>query len=123
MKPLEQLLHTTNCLFILQLFLEVGNDKANSFWAANLPLEEELYSGASTEQRATFMRRKYRERKYTKVLEDFNDLEELNQVSILWECSRIQLPVCNFISTLLNFYFKKNYFLVSFFLISFVDLL
>ncbi|KAM4714884.1 arf-GAP with Rho-GAP domain, ANK repeat and PH domain-containing protein 2 isoform 2-T2 [Anableps anableps] len=64
---------------LVELFLEVGNKNANSFWAANLPLEEELHSGASTEQRATFMRRKYRERKYRKVLEDFKDLEELNQ--------------------------------------------
>ena len=63
-----------------QLFLEVGNGNANSFWAANLPLEEELYSGASAEQRATFVRRKYRERKYRKVLEGFHDLEQLNQV-------------------------------------------
>ncbi|PWA28859.1 hypothetical protein CCH79_00012923, partial [Gambusia affinis] len=64
---------------LVELFLEVGNQNANSFWAANLPLEEELHSRASTEQRATFMRRKYRERKYRKVLEDFHDLEELNK--------------------------------------------
>ncbi|XP_014852233.1 PREDICTED: arf-GAP with Rho-GAP domain, ANK repeat and PH domain-containing protein 2 [Poecilia mexicana] len=64
---------------LVELFLEVGNQNANSFWAANLPLEEELHSRASTEQRATFMRRKYRERKYRKVLEDFTDLEELNK--------------------------------------------
>lgn len=64
---------------LVELFLEVGNNKANSFWAANLPLEEELYSGASTEQRASFIRRKYRERKYRKVLEEFSDLEELNR--------------------------------------------
>uniref|UniRef100_A0A4W6E7W8 ArfGAP with RhoGAP domain, ankyrin repeat and PH domain 2 n=1 Tax=Lates calcarifer TaxID=8187 RepID=A0A4W6E7W8_LATCA len=49
---------------LVELFLEVGNKNANSFWAANLPLEEDLHSGASAEQRATFIRRKYRERKY-----------------------------------------------------------
>uniref|UniRef100_A0A3B3VFP0 Rho-GAP domain-containing protein n=1 Tax=Poecilia latipinna TaxID=48699 RepID=A0A3B3VFP0_9TELE len=64
---------------LVELFLEVGNQNANSFWAANLPLEEELHSRASTEQRATFMRRKYRERKYRKVLEDFTNLDELNK--------------------------------------------
>ncbi|CAN9509584.1 unnamed protein product [Ophioblennius macclurei] len=64
---------------LVELFLEVGNKNANSFWAANLPLEEDLYSGASAEQRATFIRRKYRERKYRRVLEGFQDLEQLNQ--------------------------------------------
>lgn len=67
-----------------QLFLEVGNKNANSFWAANLPLEEEIHSGASVEQRATFIRRKYRERKYRRALEDFRDLEELNKVQLSW---------------------------------------
>ncbi|TNN63228.1 Arf-GAP with Rho-GAP domain, ANK repeat and PH domain-containing protein 2 [Liparis tanakae] len=61
--------------------VEVGNRNANSFWAANLPLEEEVHSGASVEQRATFIRRKYRERKYRRALEGFHDLEELNQFS------------------------------------------
>ncbi|XP_071315206.1 arf-GAP with Rho-GAP domain, ANK repeat and PH domain-containing protein 2 isoform X2 [Trachinotus anak] len=64
---------------LVELFLEVGNKNANSFWAANLPLEEDLHSGASAEQRATFIRRKYRERKYRRVLEGFHDLEQLNQ--------------------------------------------
>lgn len=63
-----------------QLFLEAGNKNTNSFWAANLPPEEEIHSGASEEQRATFVRRKYRERKYRKVLEGFRRLEQLNQV-------------------------------------------
>lgn len=65
-----------------QLFLEVGNKNANSFWAANLPLEEEIHCGASVEQRATFIRRKYRERKYCRVLEDRRDPEELNKVQL-----------------------------------------
>ncbi|XP_008281667.1 arf-GAP with Rho-GAP domain, ANK repeat and PH domain-containing protein 2 [Stegastes partitus] len=64
---------------LVELFLEVGNKNANSFWAANLPVEEDLYSGASAEQRATFIRRKYRERKYRRVLEEIHDLEQLNQ--------------------------------------------
>ncbi|KAM7377258.1 hypothetical protein PAMA_013853 [Pampus argenteus] len=73
---------------LVELFLEVGNRNANSFWAANLPLEEELYSGASAEQRATFVRRKYRERKYRKVLAGFHDLEQLNQAL----CAAVVLP-------------------------------
>ncbi|KAM9335311.1 arf-GAP with Rho-GAP domain, ANK repeat and PH domain-containing protein 2 [Symphorus nematophorus] len=73
---------------LVELFLEVGNKNANSFWAANLPLEEELFSGASAEQRATFIRRKYRERKYRRVLEGFQDLEQLNQAL----CAAVVLP-------------------------------
>ncbi|KAL3046378.1 hypothetical protein OYC64_004396 [Pagothenia borchgrevinki] len=73
---------------LVELFLEVGNKNANSFWAANLPLEEELYSGASAEQRATFIRRKYRERKYRRVLEGFNDLEQLTQAL----CAAVVMP-------------------------------
>nr|XP_020484890.1 arf-GAP with Rho-GAP domain, ANK repeat and PH domain-containing protein 2 [Labrus bergylta]XP_020484892.1 arf-GAP with Rho-GAP domain, ANK repeat and PH domain-containing protein 2 [Labrus bergylta]XP_029132333.1 arf-GAP with Rho-GAP domain, ANK repeat and PH domain-containing protein 2 [Labrus bergylta] len=73
---------------LVELFLEVGNKHANTFWAAHLPLEEALFSGASTEQRATFIRRKYRERKYRKVLEGFDDLEQLNQAL----CEAVVLP-------------------------------
>uniref|UniRef100_A0A3B3C376 ArfGAP with RhoGAP domain, ankyrin repeat and PH domain 2 n=1 Tax=Oryzias melastigma TaxID=30732 RepID=A0A3B3C376_ORYME len=64
---------------LVEFFLEVGNKNANSFWAANLPLEEELHCGASTEQRATFIRRKYKERKYRRLLEGFEHVEQLNQ--------------------------------------------
>uniref|UniRef100_H2UKC4 ArfGAP with RhoGAP domain, ankyrin repeat and PH domain 2 n=1 Tax=Takifugu rubripes TaxID=31033 RepID=H2UKC4_TAKRU len=64
---------------LVELFLEVGNMHANSFWAANLPLEEEIHSGALAEQRATFIRRKYRERKYRRVLEGLTDPEQLNK--------------------------------------------
>ncbi|KAM6949543.1 arf-GAP with Rho-GAP domain, ANK repeat and PH domain-containing protein 2 [Aplochiton taeniatus] len=64
---------------LVELFLEVGNQKANSFWAANLPPAEELHAGATAEQRATFHRRKYRERKYRRVLEGLRSQEQLNQ--------------------------------------------
>ncbi|XP_076016093.1 arf-GAP with Rho-GAP domain, ANK repeat and PH domain-containing protein 2 isoform X2 [Genypterus blacodes] len=73
---------------LVELFLEVGNERANSFWAANLPLEEELHSGASAELRATFVRRKYRERKHRRVLEGFQDAEQLNQAL----CSAVVSP-------------------------------
>ncbi|XP_037832343.1 arf-GAP with Rho-GAP domain, ANK repeat and PH domain-containing protein 2 isoform X2 [Kryptolebias marmoratus] len=64
---------------LVELFLEVGNKNVNAFWAANLPMEEELHSMASAEQRATFVRRKYRERKYRRILEGLYDVEQLNQ--------------------------------------------
>uniref|UniRef100_A0A3Q2XVM0 PH domain-containing protein n=1 Tax=Hippocampus comes TaxID=109280 RepID=A0A3Q2XVM0_HIPCM len=73
---------------LVELFLEVGNQKANSFWAAQLPLEEELHAGASDEQRATFTRRKYRERKYCRVLEGLHNSEQLNKAL----CAAVVLP-------------------------------
>ncbi|KAM9834175.1 arf-GAP with Rho-GAP domain, ANK repeat and PH domain-containing protein 2 isoform 2-T2 [Syngnathus typhle] len=73
---------------LVELFLEVGNQKANTFWAAQLPPEEELCAGASDEQRATFVRRKYRERKYCRVLEDLHDSEQLNKAL----CGAVVLP-------------------------------
>lgn len=68
----------------------MGNKNANGFWAANLPLEEEIHSGAPDEQRATFIRRKYRERKYRRLLEDLHGPEELNKVELSRGMSQIQ---------------------------------
>ncbi|XP_072314770.1 arf-GAP with Rho-GAP domain, ANK repeat and PH domain-containing protein 2 [Eucyclogobius newberryi] len=73
---------------LVELFLEVGNQKANSFWAANLPADEELFSGASAELRATFVRRKYRERKYCRLQENYDTMEQLNQAL----CAAVVLP-------------------------------
>ncbi|XP_048041578.1 arf-GAP with Rho-GAP domain, ANK repeat and PH domain-containing protein 2 isoform X1 [Megalobrama amblycephala] len=64
---------------LIELFLEVGNKNSNSFWAANIPPEDELCKQSSTEQRASFIRRKYKKRKYKKVLEGLNTQEELNK--------------------------------------------
>ncbi|KAL0188541.1 hypothetical protein M9458_015640, partial [Cirrhinus mrigala] len=61
------------------LFLDVGNKNSNSFWEANLPPEDELCKQPSPEQRASFIRRKYKKRKYKKVLEGLNTQEELNK--------------------------------------------
>ncbi|XP_047671506.1 arf-GAP with Rho-GAP domain, ANK repeat and PH domain-containing protein 2 isoform X2 [Tachysurus fulvidraco] len=73
---------------LVELFLEVGNENANKFWAASLPPEEELHQGASPEQLAIFHRRKYKERRYRKVLEGLNSQEELNKAL----CSAVLQP-------------------------------
>ncbi|GAA6104587.1 arf-GAP with Rho-GAP domain, ANK repeat and PH domain-containing protein 2 isoform X1 [Tachysurus ichikawai] len=73
---------------LVELFLEVGNENANKFWAASLPPEEELHKGVSPEQRAIFHRRKYKERRYRKVLEGLNSQEELNKAL----CSAVLQP-------------------------------
>ncbi|XP_063042704.1 arf-GAP with Rho-GAP domain, ANK repeat and PH domain-containing protein 2 [Engraulis encrasicolus] len=74
---------------LVELFLEVGNRNANSFWACSLPPEEELHMGASAEQRATFHRRKYRERKYRRPLDTaLNTQDDLNKAL----CVAVVLP-------------------------------
>ncbi|MGH0135990.1 UNVERIFIED_CONTAM: hypothetical protein FKN15_033188 [Acipenser sinensis] len=71
---------------LVELFLVVGNRGSNSFWAANLPQEEQLDSDGSPEQRNAFIVKKYKDRKFRKILSDFVNQEQLNQalcVSVL----------------------------------------
>ncbi|KAM3611987.1 uncharacterized protein V6R79_000487 [Siganus canaliculatus] len=49
---------------IVQLFIMLGNDRANDFWAARLPPYEELDCDASPDQRREFISQKYREGRY-----------------------------------------------------------
>ncbi|XP_038268783.1 arf-GAP with Rho-GAP domain, ANK repeat and PH domain-containing protein 3 isoform X3 [Dermochelys coriacea] len=49
---------------IVQLFIMLGNERANQFWAACLPPSEALYPDASTEQRQAFITHKYRDGRY-----------------------------------------------------------
>ncbi|NWU83734.1 ARAP3 protein, partial [Onychorhynchus coronatus] len=49
---------------IVQLFIMLGNDRANRFWAARLPVSEAIHPDSSTEQRREFICRKYREGRY-----------------------------------------------------------
>ncbi|XP_016336823.1 arf-GAP with Rho-GAP domain, ANK repeat and PH domain-containing protein 2 [Sinocyclocheilus anshuiensis] len=73
---------------LIELVLDVGNKNSNSFWEANLHPEEELCMQPSLEQRASFIRRKYKKRKYKKVLEGLNTQEELNKAL----CATVVLP-------------------------------
>ncbi|RXN32713.1 arf-GAP with Rho-GAP ANK repeat and PH domain-containing 2 isoform X1 [Labeo rohita] len=73
---------------LIELFLDVGNKNSNSFWEANLPPEDELCKQPTLEQRASFIRRKYKKRKYKKVLERLNTQEELNKAL----CAAVVLP-------------------------------
>ncbi|NXG25977.1 ARAP3 protein, partial [Grallaria varia] len=49
---------------IVQLFIVLGNDRANRFWAARLPVTEAIHPDSSAEQRRDFISRKYREGRY-----------------------------------------------------------
>ncbi|XP_041130466.1 arf-GAP with Rho-GAP domain, ANK repeat and PH domain-containing protein 2 [Polyodon spathula] len=64
---------------LVELFLVVGNRGSNSFWAANLPQEEQLDLDGSPEQRNVFIIKKYKDRKFRKILPDFVNQEQLNQ--------------------------------------------
>ncbi|KAI4874726.1 hypothetical protein NFI96_028345 [Prochilodus magdalenae] len=62
---------------IVQLFIMLGNDRANEFWAARLPVTEELDCDASPEQRREFISQKYREGRYRYPHPSFSSQEEL----------------------------------------------
>ncbi|KFW65279.1 Arf-GAP with Rho-GAP domain, ANK repeat and PH domain-containing protein 2, partial [Pygoscelis adeliae] len=46
---------------LIELFIIIGNKRANSFWAGNLPPDEELHMDAPAEKRIAFITQKYKE--------------------------------------------------------------
>lgn len=70
-------------LFLWQLFIVIGNKRANSFWAGKLQPEEELHMDSSLEKRITFITQKYKEGRFRKTPLGYKTKEELNKV-ILW---------------------------------------
>lgn len=64
-----------------QVFLSVGNERANSFWAANVPPSEALTPSSCREERRHFISNKYRQGKYRKYHPLFGNQKELNNVS------------------------------------------
>ncbi|KAK5864290.1 hypothetical protein PBY51_015543 [Eleginops maclovinus] len=65
---------------IVQLFIMLGNDRANDFWAARLPVGEELDCDAPPDQRREFIIQKYREGRYRLPHPFFSSQEELLKV-------------------------------------------
>uniref|UniRef100_A0A4W6BQK5 ArfGAP with RhoGAP domain, ankyrin repeat and PH domain 3 n=1 Tax=Lates calcarifer TaxID=8187 RepID=A0A4W6BQK5_LATCA len=65
---------------IVQLFIMLGNDRANDFWAARLSASEELDCDASPEQRREFITQKYREGRYRLPHPRFSSQDELLKV-------------------------------------------
>ncbi|TRY85124.1 hypothetical protein DNTS_006329 [Danionella cerebrum] len=63
---------------LIQLFLSIGNERANQFWAANVPPSEELTLNSSSEERRRFITAKYREGKYRRYHPLFGNQRELN---------------------------------------------
>uniref|UniRef100_A0A8C7T0G1 ArfGAP with RhoGAP domain, ankyrin repeat and PH domain 3 n=1 Tax=Oncorhynchus mykiss TaxID=8022 RepID=A0A8C7T0G1_ONCMY len=65
---------------IVQLFIMLGNDRANEFWAARLSPADELDRDATPDQRREFIIHKYREGRYRHPHPNFNTQEELLKV-------------------------------------------
>ncbi|XP_077465087.1 arf-GAP with Rho-GAP domain, ANK repeat and PH domain-containing protein 3 isoform X2 [Stigmatopora argus] len=65
---------------IVQLFIMLGNDRANEFWAARLPPSEELDCDATPGQRRDFIGLKYREGRFRLDHPAFASQEQLLKV-------------------------------------------
>ncbi|NWW90369.1 ARAP2 protein, partial [Rhynochetos jubatus] len=64
---------------LIELFIIIGNKRANSFWAGNLPPDEELHMDAPAEKRIAFITQKYKERKFRKAPFLYKTKEQLNK--------------------------------------------
>uniref|UniRef100_A0A8C2U5S9 ArfGAP with RhoGAP domain, ankyrin repeat and PH domain 2 n=1 Tax=Coturnix japonica TaxID=93934 RepID=A0A8C2U5S9_COTJA len=64
---------------LIELFIVIGNKRANSFWAGNLPPEEELHMDAPAEKRIVFITQKYKEGKFRKAPFPYKTKEQLNK--------------------------------------------
>ncbi|KAK0140566.1 Arf-GAP with Rho-GAP domain, ANK repeat and PH domain-containing protein 3 [Merluccius polli] len=65
---------------IVQLFIMLGNDRANEFWSPRLSISEELDCDAVPEQRRDFIIQKYREGRYRHPHPRFSSQEQLLKV-------------------------------------------
>ncbi|KAM9312624.1 arf-GAP with Rho-GAP domain, ANK repeat and PH domain-containing protein 3 [Gastrophryne carolinensis] len=65
---------------IVQLFIILGNDRANHFWAARLPPSEVLRPDDTIEQRRDFIAHKYRDGKYRSPHPNYSTQEEILKV-------------------------------------------
>lgn len=86
----------------------LGNERANSFWAANVPPSEALTPSSCSEERRRFITNKYRQGKYRKYHPLFGNQRELNNVSwshsfywvllsVLPRCSDLNPTHCSFL--------------------------
>uniref|UniRef100_A0A8C0J0Y7 ArfGAP with RhoGAP domain, ankyrin repeat and PH domain 3 n=1 Tax=Chelonoidis abingdonii TaxID=106734 RepID=A0A8C0J0Y7_CHEAB len=62
---------------IVQLFIVLGNERANRFWAARLPPSEALYPDSSAEQRQVFITRKYRDGRYRRPHPNYTSQDDV----------------------------------------------
>ncbi|XP_051252883.1 arf-GAP with Rho-GAP domain, ANK repeat and PH domain-containing protein 1 isoform X2 [Dicentrarchus labrax] len=75
---------------LLQVFLLLGNERVNSFWAANIPPSEALTPSSCSEERRRFITNKYRQGKYRKYHPLYGNQRELNNaLCINVQCSDV----------------------------------
>lgn len=65
-----------------QLFIMLGNDRANEFWAARLSQSEELHCDAAPSLRREFIGQKYREGRFRLDHPAFGSQEQLLKVRV-----------------------------------------
>ncbi|NXS55021.1 ARAP3 protein, partial [Brachypteracias leptosomus] len=92
---------------IVQLFIVLGNDRANRFWAARLPAAEALSPDASAEQRRDFISRKYREGRYRLPHPHYTTQEDVLQAL----CTAVTGPAL--LKTILQFFSSSEAGLVA----------
>ncbi|XP_072791372.1 arf-GAP with Rho-GAP domain, ANK repeat and PH domain-containing protein 3 isoform X3 [Taeniopygia guttata] len=83
---------------IVQLFIVLGNDRANRFWAARLPAAEAIAPDSGAEQRRDFITRKYREGRYRLPHPCYTSQEEVLQAL----CTAVAGPAL--LKTILQFF-------------------
>ncbi|XP_044058847.1 arf-GAP with Rho-GAP domain, ANK repeat and PH domain-containing protein 1-like isoform X5 [Siniperca chuatsi] len=75
---------------LVQVFLLLGNERVNSFWAANIPPSEALTPSSCSEDRRRFITNKYRQGKYRKYHPLYGNQRELNNaLCINVQCSDV----------------------------------
>ncbi|XP_029922889.1 arf-GAP with Rho-GAP domain, ANK repeat and PH domain-containing protein 1 isoform X3 [Myripristis murdjan] len=75
---------------LIQVFLLLGNERVNSFWAANVPPSEALSPSSCSDERRRFITNKYRHGKYRKYHPLYGNQKELNNaLCINVQCSDV----------------------------------
>ncbi|NWW09416.1 ARAP3 protein, partial [Oreocharis arfaki] len=92
---------------IVQLFIVLGNDRANRFWAARLPATEAITPDSGAEQRRDFIARKYREGRYRLPHPHYATQEEVLQAL----CAAVAGPAL--LKTILQFFSSSEAALAS----------
>ncbi|KAB0394973.1 hypothetical protein E2I00_004035 [Balaenoptera physalus] len=64
---------------LIELFIVIGNKRANDFWAGSLQKDEELHVDCPVEKRKNFITQKYKEGRFRKTLWASLTKEELNK--------------------------------------------
>ncbi|NXR41822.1 ARAP3 protein, partial [Zosterops hypoxanthus] len=92
---------------IVQLFIVLGNDRANRFWAARLPATEAITPDSGAEHRRDFIARKYREGRYRLPHPHYATQEEVLQAL----CTAVAGPAL--LKTILQFFSSSEAALAS----------